>query len=855
MPGADYQKPWWRGRIGWLEVSFLVLLAVAMGLRFWELGGRVMHYDEAIHLHYAWRLSNLEEYVHSPWMHGPFQIEMAAFIFWALGDSDFTARAGYALFGTALAGLPYLLRRSLGSTGALFTGIMLAVSPALLYFSRFGRNDILMAVWAALLLVLMWRYFREGKNRYLYLASAALAVMFATKETAFFVAAAMGGLAFLLAIPQFAPLLFRRESLRNLAGPAGFFLLIVTLTLPQWSALTALFQELAGLDLINRGAATTGVTGAPVWGGPMLHLPVIQYPLWAAGTTLAGLTAGLVALNGIRRANRNGLLGLAASPILLSAAAIFVLFRPIGYALDPGSPSWTADLVAAGLSVAIAAALLYLSRPSPAMLARRVALVTALAAAYAVLAAPLVNVGVAVNAMLPSGVSVDASANAVPWNYVAAGAVVAAALAVSVALGTAWRGRTWLLCAAIFYLVWLFLYTTAFTNPAGAFSGVWQGMGYWVAQQDVARGNQPWYYYLVGLSVYETLPLVFGGLGAVYFFRKGDVFGVVLALWAGMTLLAYTLASEKMPWLLVNITLPFIFLSGKYLGELAESVRWRAAIRSGAFLLPALAGAVLLGMVYLLHGYVSGDASLTAESWLAASWPWLGVAALALVAALAAFQVRRAPRPQGAALLGLGAAAVLLGFGAWGAAQAAYTHDDSRVEILAYAQGSADHLPATRALGERAQQPGAAENPALVDYDIWYPMQWYVRHETEAGSVRYSCFKEEGESGWRADCVQPDKTAAPALLVSKSNSIDDQQLPDGYQKSGPHRDLLWFPESYRRPGENRQDEGPWEELTLDLAFFAEAASTRETWREALEYALFRDLASGWYNSEYHTYSQ
>ena len=280
MTNAETRKPW-RGRIGWLEAGFLALLVVALGLRLWELGGRPMHYDEAIHLHYAWRLSNGDEYFHSPWMHGPFQIEMSALIFRVLGDTDFTARVGYALFGTGLAALPYLLRRSLGRTGALFTGLMLAVSPTLLYFSRFGRNDIIMAFWAALLLVLMWRHFEEDKDRYLYLASAVLAVMFATKETAFFVAASLGALAFLLAIPQWAPLLFRRAQLRDMAGPAGFCLLIATLTLPQWSALGALFQDLVGLDLINRGAESTGITGSAGMG--RVHAALARGQRWALG--------------------------------------------------------------------------------------------------------------------------------------------------------------------------------------------------------------------------------------------------------------------------------------------------------------------------------------------------------------------------------------------------------------------------------------------------------------------------------------------------------------------------------------------------------------------------------------------
>ena len=65
-------------RIGWLELGFLALVMLALGMRLWELDGRTMHYDEAIHLHYSWRLANLEPFIHSPWLHGPFQIELAA---------------------------------------------------------------------------------------------------------------------------------------------------------------------------------------------------------------------------------------------------------------------------------------------------------------------------------------------------------------------------------------------------------------------------------------------------------------------------------------------------------------------------------------------------------------------------------------------------------------------------------------------------------------------------------------------------------------------------------------------------------------------------------------------------------
>ena len=234
----------WSGRsFGWLEAAFLGLALLALGMRLWELGGRAMHYDEAIHLHFSWVLYNLEGFVHSPWMHGPFQIELTALMLGIFGDSDFTARLGYALFGAALVALPYFFRDYLGRMGALCVSVMLMLSPALLYFSRFGRNDIIMVFLAVALLVLMWRYVNENRDRYLYLASAVLAVLFATKETSYFVVLIFGGIMFALALPQLVPCALGRVRFDGLAGPAGFLLLLVTLTLPQWSSAVGVFQD------------------------------------------------------------------------------------------------------------------------------------------------------------------------------------------------------------------------------------------------------------------------------------------------------------------------------------------------------------------------------------------------------------------------------------------------------------------------------------------------------------------------------------------------------------------------------------------------------------------------------------
>ena len=351
--------------------------------------------------------------------------------------------------------------------------------------------------------------------------------------------------------------------------------------------------------------------------------------------------------------------------------------------------------------------------------------------------------------------------------------------------------------------------------------------------------------------MYETLPLVFGVVAAVYFLRKADTFGLVLVVWAGLTLVAYTVASEKMPWLVVNITLPLIFLAGKFLGEMAEKVRWKTALRQGTALILIIVPAGIAVGVYLARDYLAEDIAL--------SWPhWAILLGLGLLAVVWAYLVRAERAGRGLALTGLGVAGILLGFTVWSSVRAAYTYDDSNREILAYAQGSADLQTVYGQL-----RAGAALSPehnpgVLVDYDTWYPFQWYVRNETESGALEFRCFKEEDAAGWHAGCIPPSgatDTGAEAMLIAVRNGVGGPAVEETYEESGPWGDLLWFPESYRRPGENRGEESAWEELRQDVIFFGQQAVSRRAWESALDYALFRELRDDWYSADFHLYSR
>ena len=176
----------------WETVAYSTLLVFAGAMRLWDLGQRAVHHDESLHSFYSWQLAEGQGFRHDPLMHGPLQFEANAAIFFIFGDSDYTSRLLYAIAGTTLVALPMFFRSRLGRLGALFTSVMLAFSPALLYFSRFARNDVLMAAWVLGLVICMWRYIDEGKHRYVYIAAALLALAFASKETSYLITALLG---------------------------------------------------------------------------------------------------------------------------------------------------------------------------------------------------------------------------------------------------------------------------------------------------------------------------------------------------------------------------------------------------------------------------------------------------------------------------------------------------------------------------------------------------------------------------------------------------------------------------------------------------------------------------------------
>lgn len=173
--------------ISWETVAYLVMIALAFGSRFWNLGAKALHHDESLHAYYSWVYSIGDGYRHDPLMHGPFLFHFGALIDLLFGDSDATARYGPAIFGVAMVAMPWLLRgpKFLGKYGALAASFFILISPSILYQSRYIRHDIYTIGGTLLLFICVFRYLEKPQRSWLILGSATLAFLFTNHEIVF----------------------------------------------------------------------------------------------------------------------------------------------------------------------------------------------------------------------------------------------------------------------------------------------------------------------------------------------------------------------------------------------------------------------------------------------------------------------------------------------------------------------------------------------------------------------------------------------------------------------------------------------------------------------------------------------
>jgi uncharacterized protein (TIGR03663 family) len=139
-----------------------------------------------------------------------------------------------------------------------------------------------------------------------------------------------------------------------------------------------------------------------------------------------------------------------------------------------------------------------------------------------------------------------------------------------------WEGWGWFLAA--FAGLFTLLFTTFLTHPGGLWDGIYTGLKYWLDQHGVARGGEPAVFYSVVLTTIEWPVLIFGAIGAVALWRRGQSYFAAFLVWDFFVSLAvYSWAGEKFAWLVLHPLLPAILLAGVGLQAIWQTrgaLRW-----------------------------------------------------------------------------------------------------------------------------------------------------------------------------------------------------------------------------------------------------------------------------------------
>ena len=558
-----------------VEVALFVgIILLAIFTRFYDLETRVMSHDESLHTYFSWLLYRGQGYQHTPMMHGPWQFHWIALSYFLFGVSDFTSRIPAVVFSLATVWMVWYWRRYLGRTGALIAGLLMVVSPFMLYYGRYVRNESYAGFAGILLLYGILRYMETGGKRYLWFVTLATILHFTAKETAFIYTAQA---AIFLAV---------------------YF--IFQITKKPWGENQKLFRT-------------------------FIITLVIGSILVGAGLALTYANQPHDTLSGTE-----------------TAAPANPEDTPSPFAPAEAASPLPRVLLALGVLTLIVAAVMYFLQAYvwhriPKERAFDLAMLIGTFVLPMATAFPIDWLKTRLNVALPTDA---ASVSALDTrSLVIIGIFVAVFFLVSVILGTLWN-RDWWKYAAVFWGIFTIFYSTVFTNAAGFFTGIVGSLGYWIVQQGVERGSQPEYYYLlVQIPMYEFLPalgtLVAIGLGARKLLAErtpapaegetldpsetsdaepvpvleteasessesnfGLFFGLTL-WWALSSIVAFTIAGERMPWLTYHMVWPMILLAGWAIGQIVDSIVPRLAeARPGRVAL-----AVLLLLVFVLAAF------------------------------------------------------------------------------------------------------------------------------------------------------------------------------------------------------------------------------------------------------------
>ncbi|CCF83528.1 flippase activity-associated protein Agl23 [Nitrolancea hollandica] len=359
-------------------------------------------------------------------------------------------------------------------------------------------------------------------------------------------------------------------------------------------------------------------------------------------------------------------------------------------------------------------------------------------------------------------------------------------------------------------LIFVVLYTSLFTNLMGLGTGTVGAVGYWLGQQGVQRGDQPWFYYLVLMPQYEFVAVALFPVAVTWVAwrrlrarRSGAdpdqrfFLRTMLIFWSLLILAVLSWAGEKMPWLVVHVTLPMGLLAASLVGEVVESIerqrgphgqriRWDGRMLGLAIIAAAVAAFLLFA--WATNGPyvdVAGHLQRSIQPAAAARWwiVYLPFVALAMILALGV--VRLGSRQVARVLLVAGPLLLVLAqvHASW---RLTYQEGDGARDMLIYNQ-TTPYVPlVSRELEQLSQElTGGMGLAVWYDNNTQWPFNWYLRNFPNRHSFGNDL---------------PESLNAPVVLIAKDNlTSQKERLLAGYTyQEYPMRWAYPEIETYRR---------------------------------------------------------
>jgi predicted membrane-bound mannosyltransferase/sugar lactone lactonase YvrE len=739
-----------------------ILLILAIISRFYNVGQRDMSHDEVNHVVPSYELYQGQGYVHNPVTHGPLQFHLIAATYFMFGDSDFTSRIPSVVFSIAtIAFILFAFKRYLGRIGALLAGLFYLISPILLFYGRYTRDEAFLGLFGVVIYYLVFKYLEKGKSSSLLWLAAMLSLQFTAEETAFIYTAILLlflGILFLKDVSQ--------KRWQNKGNKSLFSTSMSLLILLAGLAVVAATME-AKANSTTQPFTNTFLQGL---------LPVYHMVLLIS-------------------------LGLAAVSLIMTMVSLFI---GLGWNAVKGIRSFDLLLVTFTLVLPLLTAF------------------------------PIKFLGWD------------------PLDYSQSGLIHTSIILVimtliTIFIGLAWKPSIWLSSAGIFYAIFTVFYTTFFTNGQGFFTGIVGSLGYWLSQQSVNRGTQPWYYYiLLQIPMYEYLAAIGLILAIVYAFRhrlfttlpgispalqpaiagsptaeqlplpemqpgepvpqelltEGETnletgteviepepdlnkripVMALLAFCSIMSLIAYSLAGEKMPWLTYYIVMPALLAAGWGIGYLVETIPWKKlANRQGLF-------AGLLTPIFLVSFFMTiGSLLGTTRPFAGNNLDQLQATSTFLFSVLAFFLsgwgvIYFLREWKGKDLFRLILAAFLLILTVLTVRtsfQANYINFDNAKEFLVYAHGAAGPKQILSQVEEiSTRTTGGKDIKVAYLGDALYPYWWY--------------FRDYPNKTWIKDDLTRDLLNYPLVIADDTTMTKAQSiLGDNYVQYDYKR--LWWP--------------------------------------------------------------